>query len=117
LVSGVVAILALAALLLIPEFVARFILVIIFAALFLGAMIFLVLELFGLKKHGDEWIDWREDPVEPLDQVENDPERSPLFSEVADPEKFPRRLPTAWKRRVPLKKRNRFFSNKRFPND
>ena len=116
-VSGVVATLALAALLLVPEFVARFILVVVFAALFLGAMIFLFLELFGLKRHGDEWTDWREDPVEPLDHVENDAKRSPLFSEVADPEKFPRSLPTARKRRIPLKERNRFFSDRRYPND
>ena len=88
-----------------------------FTIVFLIAMADVVLEVIGLRRHGDEWVDWRSEPVEPIEGLHDEPPKSPLFRDVANPENFPRRLIMAWKRRVPLKKRNRFFSNRRFPNE
>ncbi len=110
--SGLGGVLALLLIVLVPD-----VLVVIFAVLFAVSMVFLLLEFIGFKQHGDEWVDWRSEPVEPIDDQPRKTERVPSFGEVANPDNWPRRLPTAWKRRKPLKERNRFFSNRRFPND
>lgn len=110
--SGLAAVICLVSVAFFPD-----LLILFFFVLFVLSMTFLILELIGAKTHGDEWVDWRTEPVEPIAGLHDEPERAPLFRDVADPETFPRRLTTAWKRRVPLKKRNRFFSNRRFPNE
>ena len=88
-------------------------LIVFFFVLFVVSMVLLVLESIGAKRHGDEWVDWRTEPVEPVQNLSPKPERAPLFSEVADPENFPHKLPTAWKRRKSIKERHRFVTDRK----